>query len=51
MIKQILLTKLRENMCSIIDKTLFTLKRADDFDNQYAVHGHAGCGCMAIIGQ
>ena len=38
-------------MCSVIDKTLFTLKRADNFDNQYAVHGHAGCGCMAIIGQ
>ena len=34
-------------MCSVIDKTLFTLKRADNFDNQYAVHGHAGCGCTA----
>ena len=36
-------------MCSVIEaKTLFTLKRAENFDNQYAVHGHAGCGRMAI---
>ena len=26
-------------MCSVIDKTLFTLKRADNFDNQYAMQG------------
>ena len=38
-------------MCSVIDKTLFTLKRADNFDNQLLSMAMQGVVAWQLFGQ